>query len=196
MSPRTDEQNQALRAESRARMLDAAMELFARYGYEQTSVRMIARAAGVAQGLLYSYFASKEQLLQAIFEQSIHDVRESFALAEDAADPRPQLERLIRGAFAIIQRNRRFWQLSYNTRTQVAVITELNQALGQWTGFIHTTLEGYFRSAGAADPAVEAAILFATIDGVAQHYVLQAETYPLQMVEDRLVQIYCREQQV
>ena len=48
--PRTEQQNQALRDQSRANILRHALTLFAHHGYEQTTVRMIARAAGVAQG--------------------------------------------------------------------------------------------------------------------------------------------------
>lgn len=190
MSPRTNEQNETLRADSRARILDHALRLFAEHGYEATSVRMIAQAAGIAQGLLYNYFTSKDQLLYAIFEQSMADVRESFAQAEDARDPRPQIERLIRGSFAMVRHHRLFWQLSYSVRMQRAVLAGLGDDLHAWTATIRMTLEGYFRAAGAAEPAIEAAILFAVIDGVAQHYVLDPERYPLQAVEDMLVAKY------
>jgi AcrR family transcriptional regulator len=190
MSPRTDEQNETLRAESRARILEHALRLFAEHGYEATSVRMIAQAAGIAQGLLYNYFAGKEQLLHAIFAQSMADVRESFAHAEDSQDSRPQIERLIRASFALVRQHRLFWQLSYSVRMQRAVLAGLGDDLHAWTATIRATLEGYFRAAGAAAPEVEAAILFALIDGVAQHYVLDPENYPLQAVEDALVMKY------
>lgn len=190
MSPRTAQQNEALRLESRARIIEHALRLFATHGYEATSVRMIAQSAGVAQGLLYNYFASKERLLYAIFEQSMQDVRESFAQAERADDPRPQLERLIRASFAIVRRNRLFWQLSYGVRMQQRVIAGLGAALHEWIATIERTLESYFWAAGAANPTIEAAILFATLDGIAQHYVLDPERYPLDAVEDALVARY------
>src|SRR5262245_58923653 len=100
---RTVQQNQALPEESRATILPHALTLFAHHGYEQTTVRMIAQAAGVAQGLTYNYFDSKEQLLRALFEQSMADVRASFAVAEAAEGP-AQVEELIAGAFAVLRR--------------------------------------------------------------------------------------------
>ena len=48
----------------RQELLDTAMELFAQKGYEETSMGDIARAAGVAQGLCYRYFDSKQKLFQ------------------------------------------------------------------------------------------------------------------------------------
>jgi hypothetical protein len=73
---------------------------------------------------------------------------------------------------------------------QATVITGLGQSLHAWTDTIRQTLEGYFRQAGVAQPEIEAAILFAQIDGIAQHYVLDPEHYPLAAVEEALVARY------
>ncbi|MEP6561591.1 MAG: helix-turn-helix domain-containing protein [Nakamurella sp.] len=50
-------------ARTRARLLGAAIELFGRQGYEQTTVGQIASAAGVSEMTFYRYFGSKVQLL-------------------------------------------------------------------------------------------------------------------------------------
>lgn len=190
MSPRTAERNQALREESRAKIIAAALRLFGANGYERTTVRQIAREAGVAQGLLYSHFASKEELLLAIFQQSVQDVYASFALAE-AGDPgRSPVARIIEAAFAVLRNNQEFWRLSYGVRMQYPVLATLGSDLPDWTATIRTTLERALREAGVASPTIEAAILFATIDGVAQHYVLDPEGYPLDAVVERLIARY------
>ena len=188
--PRTAEQNQQRREETRARLLDSAMTLFAQHGYRETSVKMIAQDAGVAQGLLYNYFDGKAALLVALFEQSMAQVRASFAAADDPADERAPIEKLIRASFAILRQNLRFWQLSYNVRSQAAVIKGLGEQLKLWTDTIRQTLEGYFRAAGAQQPEIEAAILFAVVDGISQHYALDPAHYPLDAVEEALVRRY------
>ena len=190
MSPRTAEQNEQIRAATRQRILDAALALFAEHGYERASVRMIAEAADVAQGLLYSHFDGKHGLLHAIFEESMADVRESFAMA-DAAPRGEKLERLIRGSFEVLERNLAFWRLSYGVRMQPAVLEGLGPALHEWTATIRRTLQGYLRDAGVARPDVEAAVLFALIDGISQHYVLDAQRYPLDAVTELVVARYC-----
>jgi AcrR family transcriptional regulator len=187
--PRTAEQNEALRAESQGRILAAALRLFAERGYAQTSIRAIAQEAGIAQGLLYNYFAGKEALLRAIFEQSMADVRASFAAAEAAA-PGQQIERLVRASFAIVRHNLPFWQLSYGVRAQPAVLAGLGDALPSWLATIRDTVERYVRDAGAPNPEVEGEILFALIDGATQHYALQPHTYPLGAVEEAIVAHY------
>jgi AcrR family transcriptional regulator len=153
---------------------------------------MIAEAVGMSQGLLYRYFPSKEQLLVALFEESVRDVRASFAVADAGGNPSEKIERLVRGAFEILRQHQTFWRLSYGVRMQAAVLGGLGDRLLAWTGEIRQTLEGYLRELGVADPPVEAAILFALIDGVSQHFVLDPEHYPLDAIADAIVRRYTR----
>jgi AcrR family transcriptional regulator len=57
-------------AETRARILDAAMGLFRRQGFEETTMREIAAEAGVATGAAYYYFDSKDAIALAFYDQS------------------------------------------------------------------------------------------------------------------------------
>ena len=140
-------------------------------------------------GLRNNYFDGKQALLRAIFEESVADVRASFALA-DAAPPGERLERLIRGSFEILDRNIAFWRLSYGVRMQAAVLEGLGPELHEWTAAIHRTLHGYLRDAGVPQPDIEAAALFALIDGISQHYVLDPDRYPLDAVIELVVARY------
>jgi AcrR family transcriptional regulator len=190
MTPRAAWLNERLRAESRARIIEHALRLFGQHGYDRTSIKMIADAAGISQGLIYRYFASKDALLQAIFEQSMEDVRASFAAAAGEAEPRARIERLIRASFEILQQNELFWRLSYGVRMQASVLEGLSDQVTQWTGEIQGVLEEFLRAAGEAQPEVEAAVLFALIDGVSQHYVMNPGQYPLRAVIEHIVSRY------
>jgi len=190
MSPRSPAENARLRDESRARIMDAALDLFGRDGYDGTSVRAIAERAGVAVGLVYNHFPGKDALLRALFEASMADVRESFAQAEAGGSAAERIERLVRASFAILRRREKFWRLSYGVRMQQAVLAGLGDRVLAWTGEIRRVLEGYLREAGFPDPEIEAAVLFALIDGVSQHYVLDPANYPLEAVIERIVARY------
>lgn len=52
---------------TRERISTAALQLFAEKGFDGTSVRDIARAAGIAEGALYRHFPSKEALARSLF---------------------------------------------------------------------------------------------------------------------------------
>src|SRR5436189_1146973 len=72
--------------DKRRLILDAAVRVFARKGYHASRVGDIAEEAGVAHGLLYHYFASKEELLETVFRETWSDLLEAFArvVATDA----------------------------------------------------------------------------------------------------------------
>ena len=55
--------------ERRKELLDAAERLFVEQGYEETSIRDIITTVGVAHGLFYYYFRSKEDILAAIIDR-------------------------------------------------------------------------------------------------------------------------------
>jgi TetR/AcrR family fatty acid metabolism transcriptional regulator len=63
-------------ADKRDRILKAAIEVFAKNGFYATRVSEIAKAAGVADGTIYLYFKSKDDVLITIFEDGIHRLLE------------------------------------------------------------------------------------------------------------------------
>jgi AcrR family transcriptional regulator len=56
--------------QTRALILDTALRLFEEQGYERTTMRAIAAAAGVSVGNAYYYFDSKERLIQAFYDRN------------------------------------------------------------------------------------------------------------------------------
>ncbi|HEY4238149.1 MAG TPA: TetR/AcrR family transcriptional regulator [Gaiellaceae bacterium] len=56
--------------DKRRQLLDAAVRVFARKGFHASRVGDIAEEAGVAHGLLYHYFESKDEVLQAVFQEN------------------------------------------------------------------------------------------------------------------------------
>jgi AcrR family transcriptional regulator len=186
---RSERLNREMREASRRRILKAALRLFAAHGYAGTSIRMIAESAGISVGLLYNYFLSKADLLGALFEESMRDVQASFASAEAAAPPE-RIDRLVRSSFEILDANRDFWRMSYGVRMQPAVVTGLGKRLREWTTTIQSTLARYLKEAGSRRPEVDAALLFALIDGASQHYVLDPKGYPLNEVADGIIALF------
>jgi TetR/AcrR family fatty acid metabolism transcriptional regulator len=78
--------------EKRRTLLDAAVRVFARSGYHDSRVGDITEEAGVAHGLLYHYFDSKDEVLQAVFRDAWADVLEAFRGVERSDEtPREQL---------------------------------------------------------------------------------------------------------
>ena len=70
----------------RAQILQAAVRVFARQGYEATRVGDVAKDAGVAYGLVYHYFGSKEAVLEAVFREAWGRLLAAVALAEETGE--------------------------------------------------------------------------------------------------------------
>jgi TetR/AcrR family transcriptional regulator, fatty acid metabolism regulator protein len=68
-------------------ILDAAVRVFARKGYHSCRVGDITAEAGVAHGLLYHYFSSKEQVLETVLRDTWTDVLDAFTGVEQSDDP-------------------------------------------------------------------------------------------------------------
>jgi AcrR family transcriptional regulator len=74
----------------REQILQAAVRVFARQGYESTRVGDVAKEAGVAYGLVYHYFGSKEAVLEAVFREAWGRLLAAVALAEETGADAPE----------------------------------------------------------------------------------------------------------
>lgn len=73
--------------DKRQLILDAAVRVFARKGYHTSRVGDIAEEAGVAHGLLYHYFDSKEELLETIFRNTWTLMLDTISGVESLEEP-------------------------------------------------------------------------------------------------------------
>ena len=86
--------------EKRRTILDAAARVFARKGFHTSRVGDIAEEAGVAHGLLYHYFSSKDEVLETIFREHWTTLLERVHEAEQTGeDPIEQLRGIAAAMF-------------------------------------------------------------------------------------------------
>jgi TetR/AcrR family transcriptional regulator, fatty acid metabolism regulator protein len=84
-------------ADRRQELLDAAVQVFARKGFRAARVGDIAEQAGVAHGLLYHYFRSKDEVLETIFRDTWQLLVAETERIEESGAPLPeQLRRFAR----------------------------------------------------------------------------------------------------
>lgn len=68
--------------DTKAKILDAALEIFARDGYAGTNIKDIAEAVGIVKSALYRHFESKEEIWNAVLEMMICYYDEHFGSAD------------------------------------------------------------------------------------------------------------------
>jgi AcrR family transcriptional regulator len=71
------------RSDTRSRLRELALQLFAEQGYEQTSLREIAERLGVTKAALYYYFKSKEDIVRSLVEDYMAQIDDLIAWAKD-----------------------------------------------------------------------------------------------------------------
>jgi len=167
------------REAKRQRILDAAVLEIARRGYYGTTVAMIAGRAGVADGTIYLYFKSKEDILVNIFEramgQFIDQARRIADGAEDGAESR--LRRLIALHLTLLGEDRDLaviFQVEFRHTLHVMQLLSRAQ-FHEYLGLIARVVgdgrrEGVFRS--DVDPLFTAKVVFGILDEMATDWVL------------------------
>src|SRR6478752_7103533 len=107
------------RVDKRERILAAAERIFARHGFFAAKVADVAKEAGVADGTIYLYFKSKDELLISWFERRMQQVNETLRTAIAGKPPRDQLRAFVKT----------YLQLVHDEPTAAEVLTiELRQS--------------------------------------------------------------------
>ncbi len=110
------------KARTRAQLIDAAATVFARRGYVAASLDEVAEDAGLTKGAVYSNFASKEDLFQAVIDDRLNEPM--MHIAEDILDSADTFEeQAMKGARAftdVVERDRSVYLLGLEFDVYVA----------------------------------------------------------------------------
>ncbi|WP_420645754.1 TetR/AcrR family transcriptional regulator [Candidatus Leptofilum sp.] len=185
--PRTEKQNEAIRAATRTNILNSAMRLFAQKGYAHTTTRNIATAAGLSVGLMYHYFANKESLLQAVFDFVMARIDERITAVLQTSPPGEVLPNLLHAIFDLLASEPQFWALFYMLRTQPAIMSILGDDFRQRTAALRGCFVDELAQAGWPQPELEAYYLYSVVEGAIQQYLLDPPNYPLADVVEKMI---------
>ena len=195
MAPRTKEQFEQIRAKSRQAIMDSALELFAEKGFRGTSISMIAQKAGISKGLMYNYFESKIELLDAIVREGIGLIEEMMVEFDKIGDPHLKIKAIMNNLFDIVDEEQHFWALYFTVLMQPDLPEKVKALFSDFLLRNFKALEKIFNQIGSSDPSAEARIFGAIIDGVIFHYWLNKKDYPLQEVKKLIVEKYTKSEE-
>jgi AcrR family transcriptional regulator len=92
--------------DTRNRLLDVAMELISEHGCAGTSLQMIAAELGITKAAIYYHFRSRDELLVALMEPILHQIRHAVETAESQPTVRTQMDAMVRGYAEVVAKNR------------------------------------------------------------------------------------------
>jgi TetR/AcrR family transcriptional regulator, fatty acid metabolism regulator protein len=181
--------------DKREAILRAAITVFAHNGYFNSKVADIAREAGVADGTVYLYFKSKEEILHSIFDRSVDEaLAEARKQIEFITDPRDKLRRI---ALLHLERLGADRDLAVVFQVELRGSTKFMEefsaaGFAEYLSLIRTTFEegqqaGVFRS--DLNSNVVAKIVFGALDEMATNWILSKRRYKLAPMADQVLDI-------
>ena len=179
-------------------ILDAAVRVFARKGYHTSRVGDIAEEAGVAHGLLYHYFRSKDELLETIFRETWRDVLDAVRSVEETDETaRERLSGIAKILLRAWQREPDLVRVLVRDVTRSShlqrQIDELDQAFAGLERIIARGQdEGEFRS--DVDPRMVAYVFYGALEEILTGWVLgQLEDGDEQIAaaEQTVIEVVC-----
>jgi TetR/AcrR family fatty acid metabolism transcriptional regulator len=182
--------------DKREAILRAATRVFAHNGYFNSKVADIAREAGVADGTVYLYFKSKEDILHSIFDRSVDDaLAAARKQIELISDPRDKLRRI---ALLHLERLGADRDLAVVFQVELRGSTKFMEefsaaGFAEYLSLIRSSFEegqraGMFRADLNAN--VVAKILFGALDEIATNWILSKRRYKLAPMADQVLDIF------
>jgi TetR/AcrR family transcriptional regulator, fatty acid metabolism regulator protein len=162
--------------DKRRLILDAAVHVFAQKGYHTSRVGDIAEEAGVAHGLLYHYFRSKDELLETIVRETWRDVLDAVRAVEETDET--ARERLAGVAKILLRAWRRdpdlvrvlVREVTRSARLQREIV-EIDQAFASLERIIaNGQEEGEFRA--DVDPRMVGYVFYGALEEILTGWVL------------------------
>ncbi len=182
--------------DKREAILRAAIRVFAHNGYFNSKVADIASEAGVADGTVYLYFKSKEEILHSIFDRSVDEaVAEARKQLAAISDAREKLRQI---AFLHLERLGADRDLAVVFQVELRGSTKFMEefsaaGFAEYLALIRTTFEegqraGVFRT--DLNAKVVAKILFGALDEMATNWILSKRRYKLAPMADQVLDIF------
>lgn len=186
--PRTKEQFEKIRKDSRQRILDAALEVFANQGYSSSTVEAIARTAGISKGLLYNYFKGKDDVLNELMVGMMEAlIKEFIPLTPGGKYTSQDMRNFIETGIDLVLEKPHYWKLYFSVFVQPEVMAIVYDKLMEVAQPYMIILTDYFREKGYDNPEVMVRYFSAIMDGVQFHCMIDPKTFPAEEVKKMLI---------
>ncbi|NJL76130.1 MAG: TetR/AcrR family transcriptional regulator [Saprospiraceae bacterium] len=142
------------------KILEIALELFAKEGYNAVPTTMIAEQAGVSEALIFRHFKSKKGLLDALYEQCGEKVEAIAKSVLEESNPTATIRKAINWVFIVDEKDYNYWRLQYKLKWEDSYYNPQ-----QMQPIVHKVTWA-FEQLGYEQPELEAQLLEKTLDSV------------------------------
>ncbi len=193
---RLNGQGRAVVVDKREAIVRAAIKVFAQNGYFNSKVADIAGAAGIADGTVYLYFKSKEEILHSIFDRTMENfISEGKREIAEIETPDGRLQRIAELHLEKLGADRDLaivFQIELRGSTKF--MEEFSAAgFADYLKIIQQTIEegqksGVFRS--DIKSVIGAKILYGALDEMVTNWILSKKSYALKPMADEVLKVF------
>jgi TetR/AcrR family transcriptional regulator, fatty acid metabolism regulator protein len=195
-SIRTNGEARIFVADKREAILRAAIKVFAGKGYFNSKVADIAKEAGIADGTVYLYFKSKDDILHSFFDRAMEDfIAEGKKELAEIENPEEKLRRIAQLHLERLGADRDLAIVfQVELRGSTKFMREFSAAgFAEYLLIIQQTIEegqkkGVFRK--DLKPVVCAKILYGALDEMVTNWILSQKPYPLAPMADEVLKVF------
>lgn len=167
------------------KIIHAALSLFAKHGYTETSINKIAKVAGVSKGLTYTHFKNKEDLLKSVVVETIGEMTKGLMDLEEL-----DLKKLLQVHFQLLKSQKDLIRLCVLLIIHPETPQIVKDMLGEQQIELLETLTFLLKKSDIKTAALEARILLATLDGITLEYITAGDEDLLDQMESYLIAKY------
>jgi len=146
--------------EKQEKILQAALELFAKEGFHATSTSKVAKHAGVSEGLIFRHFTNKEGLLQAILDEGERRLKSLYVDIVMENNPKEVIRKTIEMTQKVDTSDYDFWKLQFKLKWELEVSGDKKMEP------LKLALTNAFSKLNYHSPELEASLLLLFIDGL------------------------------
>lgn len=192
MAPLSKEQFEEIREESKNKIITTALQLFAKKGFENTSISDIAKTAKISKGLTYNYFSSKDELLEEALLYILHKITFVLDGAANIKDPYARLEHFIRMNFSLLKQDPDLWKMFIVLTLQLDGRSKAARILKEYWNSLFQNASAIFKEMGHANYVEIAYQYGAMMDGLSIHYILLNDpSFPFEETLEKAIKLYC-----
>jgi AcrR family transcriptional regulator len=192
--PRTPAENERIRQAAKDKIHAAAMTLFIKKGYHATSIDDVAKQAQISKGLLYNYYKGKEDLLAAMVQVRIEEVKEVMEAATKLATPHEQLRHIVDGALDNVYKRPDVYRFYLNLQTQPEddrVLASYREQLNEESRRQFEVQCQIFQQLGVKQPRLRSLYFSSALQGAMLMMTTYPEGFPVDEMKEQMIREYC-----
>ncbi|MCX8043014.1 MAG: TetR/AcrR family transcriptional regulator [Desulfobacterota bacterium] len=182
--------------EKKRQILKAALAVFSRSGYHESTIAAIAREAGIGKGTVYEYFKDKETLFMELFSFLIEDHLQYLGIGKpESIAPAKRLEEIILGTFHALGSMGHIYNIFLDLKTRCVNKTDdtfyheqfarlYREFRRELAAIIHAGQQrGFFR---ALHPDIAATLIIAVMEGIMNQWIADQNAFDMERIHDEV----------